>query len=101
MHLRGYKAMFSSFGYCPHCQELTVVKDPPYVIRNPSSLGRDLRVTYSHCVNCDYTNRQQDFVPYWQGYVTISGGGSSDGGFSSDSSDSGGSSGGGGAGGNW
>lgn len=101
MHLRGYKAMFSSFGYCPHCQELTVVKDPPYVIRNPSSLGRDLRVTYSHCVNCDYTNRRQDFVPYWQGYVTISGGGSSDGGFSSDSSDSGGSSGGGGAGGNW
>jgi uncharacterized protein len=95
MHLRGYKSMSSSFDFCPHCQELTVVKDRPYVICNPSSSGRDLRVTYSHCVNCDYTNRRQEFVPYWLGSDSSGGGESSGGGFS------GGSSGGGGAGGNW
>ena len=101
MHLRVYKSMSSSFDLCPHCQELTVVKDPPYLTCNPSPLGRELRVTNSHCVNCDYTNRRQEFVPSWWGYASISGGGSSDGEFSGGSSDSGGSSGGGGAGGNW
>jgi uncharacterized protein len=102
MHLRNYKSMSSSFDFCPHCQELTVVKEPPYVTRNPSFLGRDLRFTNSHCVNCDYTNRRQEFIPYWKGFVSSSsGGGSSDAGSSGGSSDSGGSSGGGGAGGSW
>ncbi len=100
MHLRGYKSMSSSFDFCPRCQELTVVKDPPYVISNPSSQGRDVRATYSHCVNCDYTNRQRQFVPYWLGSDS-SGGGESSGGGSSGGGFSGGSSGGGGAGGNW
>ena len=100
MHLRGYKSMSSSFDFCPRCQELTVVKDSPHVICDPSSQGRDLRVTYSHCVNCDYTNRRREFVPYWLGSDS-SGGGESSGGGSSGGGFSGGSSGGGGAGGNW
>jgi len=101
MHLRDYKSMSSSFDLCPHCQELTVVKEPPYVTCNPLFLGRDLRFTDSYCVNCDYTNRRQEFVPYWKSFVSSSGGGSSEGGSGCGSSDSGGSSGGGGAGGNW
>lgn len=97
MHLRVYESPSNVFALCPHCQELTVQNDTPYVIPNPTPPGRDLRITNSHCVACDYTNQVKEFVQPWIVIEGSSSGGSdsSGGGFS------GGSSGGGGAGGDW
>lgn len=97
MHLRVYESTSDSFAFCPHCHELTVQKDDPYIIPEPTLSGRNLRITNSHCVNCDYANQEKEFVQSWIASDGSSGGGSS----SSDGGFSGGSSGGGGAGGDW
>jgi uncharacterized protein len=95
MHLRGYESTSTSFEHCPFCKELTVIIEAPYIIPNTNPPGPDLRITDSHCVNCDYVNQNKEFVRNW----IVSDGDNSFGGGSSSSS--GGSSGGGGAGGNW
>lgn len=99
-HLRGYESTSKRFEHCPICQELTVISEAPYVIPNTNPPGPNLRITNSHCVNCDYTNQQRDSIDTW----IVSDDNNSDGGGSSSSSGGdfgGGSSGGGGAGGDW
>jgi len=102
MHLRVYEFSSKQFAWCPHCQELTVKKEDPYIIREPSSPGRDLRVTNYQCVNCNYTNQVKELCPSWiaAGGSTWGGSSSSDGG-GGGGDFSGGSSGGGGSGGDW
>ncbi|MFM9073899.1 MAG: hypothetical protein ACKOOC_10985 [Cyanobium sp.] len=96
LHLRVYESPSNAFARCPHCQELTVKRDEPYLIYNLTTPGHDLRITNSHCVNCNYTNHEEECVQTWLASDrSSSGSGSSGDGFS------GGSSGGGGAGGDW
>lgn len=97
MHLRCYASSASRFGFCPDCQELTMVKEIPYATPDPSHPGSDLRITTAHCVICNHTSQELETVQAWDGSNGDHGSNSDSGG----GGFSGGSSGGGGAGGSW
>lgn len=92
-HLRGYESPSYRFDRCPHCQERTVLKEAPYVVRNP--IPPDVRITNSRCVHCDYNAQVKKIETPWLQLGSSDGEGSSGDGFGGGSSD------GGGAGGSW
>jgi len=99
LHIRAYTSNNSKFEFCPHCQELTMIKTSKTTVRATTS-RTGIELITSRCQCCDHIEETEKIIPM----VVVSssssyggGGGSSGGG----GSFGGGSSGGGGAGGSW
>jgi uncharacterized protein len=95
-HLLALTSNSSRFGYCPHCQELTVTHAEK-TITSPTQYSTGLKLITSQCNNCTYHQERKEIIPPLPPPPPPSSSGGSFGG----GSFGGGSSGGGGAGGSW
>ncbi|MGY6530229.1 MAG: TPM domain-containing protein [Cyanobacterium sp.] len=100
LHIRIYTRQNSKFKYCPHCQELTMIRTSK-VTKSATTYSTGIEKITTSCHCCDYEEIEEKIIPM----VVVSSYSSSSGGSSGSSggggSFGGGSSGGGGAGGSW